>query len=99
MNKNDICLSQKEKDQLMLSFNLIERLTLLLAKQRWVHLLAKLYTSLLDEKVTSRQTVFFLYAQLAATTMLLPYYEDLGWRACCFILFCLAISKTRTEKK
>ncbi len=72
-----------------------ECVTLWLAQTRVAVRLSRLYTSLLEERVTPRQAVYYFYAQLSAIGVLSPVGVGLGWRLLFLLLFLLAAGKAR----
>ncbi len=77
----------------------LTRLTAWLMTTRLIAAAAGLYSALLGERVTLRQTVFYLYAQILAVATLAPIPWPMGWRACWLILFCLSVRETRRGEK
>lgn len=99
MQKNDLSITTTEMEKDF--FNLLspKSITLRLAKKPVFHALSRLYSSLLNEKVTPQQAVYFGYAQLSGLGMLLPYSINLGWRVCFLLIFCHTASKAWKGRK
>ena len=93
MTKNEITL-QSSKSELSLNVTLsVEPLTAWLAKTSAIQSLARFYAFWLEESVSAKRAVYFLYAQVFATLTLLPCHLHLGWRACALLLFCQTVSR------
>lgn len=98
MNKNSICMKKQNNEQILSQWFNFNALTSWLADTKLMHRAARLYTQMLDEAVTPRQAVYYLYAQLSALAVLFPADINSGWRACAFLLFCRAVSFTRSSR-
>ncbi|MGM9688316.1 MAG: hypothetical protein ACI3YD_04625 [Alloprevotella sp.] len=95
MEKNGMALNRTSSRSGFAPLSLIDCLTERLEQTRLMNRLAALYSDLLDSKVSSRQAVYYLYAQLLLTLLLSPLPLGLGWRACLLILFIGAAKNTR----
>lgn len=94
MEKNDITLRRGKVDEFdFIKFFSLASITAALANTRIMHQLAAFYSYLLDHKVTPRQAVFTLYAQMASVLALLPYTMNMGWRALFICLFYQAVKR------
>lgn len=58
------------------------------------HRLAAIYSFLLEKEVTPRQAVYYFYAQITLTVVLLPCSIGIGWRLFFLTLFCQALRRT-----
>ena len=93
MKKNEITL-QPSKSELSLNVTLsVEPLTAWLAKTSAIQSLARFYAFWLEESVSAKRAVCFLYAQVFAVLTLLPCTLHLGWRTCFLLLFCQAVGR------
>ena len=93
MKKNEITL-QSAKSEISLNVTLsVESLTAWLAKTSAMHSLARFYAFWLEEAVSAKKAVYFLYAQVFAALTLLPCPLHQGWRACALLLFCQAVGR------
>ena len=45
-------------------------------------------------KLTSEQTVYISYAQIASVLTLMPFNINLGWRALFFMCFCIMVKQS-----
>lgn len=93
MKKNEITL-QSAKSEISLNVTLsVESLTAWLAKTSAMQSLARFYAFWLEEAVSAKKAVYFLYAQVFAALTLLPCPLHQGWRACALLLFCQAVTR------
>ena len=93
MKKNEITL-QSAKSEISLNVTLsVESLTAWLAKTSAMQSLARFYAFWLEEAVSAKKAVYFLYAQVFAALTLLPCPLHQGWRACALLLFCQALGR------
>ena len=93
MKKNELTL-QSSKSELSLNVTLsVESLTAWLAKTSAMQSLARFYGFWLEEAVSAKKAVYFLYAQVFAALTLLPCPLHQGWRACALLLFCQAVGR------
>ena len=93
MKKNEITL-QSSKSELSLNVTLsVESLTAWLAQTSAMQSLARFYAFWLEEAVSAKKAVYFLYAQVFAALTLLPCPLHQGWRACALLLFCQAVGR------
>ena len=93
MKKNEITL-QSAKSEISLNVTLsVESLTAWLAKTSAMQSLARFYAFWLEEAVSAKKAVYFLYAQVFAALTLLPCPLPQGWRACALLLFCQAVTR------
>lgn len=82
----------------LFAFLSLTTLTTWLCTTRFVKAASRLFSALLEERVTLRQTVYYLYAQVMVLATLAPVPWPMGWRACWFVLFCLAVRETRRKE-
>lgn len=93
MKKNELTL-QSAKSEISLNVTLsVELLTAWLAKTSAMQSLARFYAFWLEEAVSAKKAVYFLYAQVFAALTLLPCPLHQGWRACALLLFCQAVGR------
>ena len=93
MKKNELTL-QSAKSEISLNVTLSgEPLTAWLAKTSAMQSLARFYAFWLEEAVSAKKAVYFLYAQVFAALTLLPCPLHQGWRACALLLFCQAVGR------
>lgn len=93
MKKNELTL-QSSKSEISLNVTLsVESLTAWLAKTSAMQSLARFYAFWLEEAVSAKKAVYFLYAQVFAALTLLPCPLHQGWRACALLLFCQAVTR------
>ena len=93
MKKNELTL-QSSKSEISLNVTLsVESLTAWLAKTSAMQSLARFYAFWLEEAVSAKKAVYFLYAQVFAALTLLPCPLHQGWRACALQLFCQAVGR------
>ena len=93
MKKNELTL-QSAKSEISLNVTLsVESLTAWLAKTSAMQSLARFYAFWLEEAVSAKKAVDFLYAQVFAALTLLPCPLHQGWRACALLLFCQAVGR------
>ncbi len=93
MKKNELTL-QSAKSEISLNVTLsVESLTAWLAKTSAMQSLARFYAFWLEEAVSAKKAVYFLYAQVFAALTLLPCPLHQGWRACALLLFCQAVGR------
>ena len=93
MKKNEITL-QSAKSEISLNVTLsVESLTAWLAKTSAMQSLARFYAFWLEEAVSAKKAVYFLYAQVFAALTLLPCPLHQGWRACALLLFCQVVGR------
>ena len=93
MKKNELTL-QSSKSEISLNVTLsVESLTAWLAKTSAMQSLARYYAFWLEEAVSAKKAVYFLYAQVFAALTLLPCPLHQGWRACALLLFCQAVGR------
>ena len=95
MEKNGMALNRTSSNTGFTPLSLIDCLTERLEQTKLMNRLAALYSALLDTKVSSRQAVYYLYAQCLLTLILSPLPFGLGWRACLLMLFIGAAKHTR----
>lgn len=91
-------MKQQQDERTLPEWFNLNVITSWLAASKPMQRAAKLYTLMLDETVTPRQAVYYLYAQIAAVGVFLPADLNAGWRACAFLLFCRAVSFTRSSR-
>ena len=93
MKKNELTL-QSSKSEISLNVTLsVESLTAWLAKTSAMQSLARFYAFWLEEAVSAKKAVYFLYAQVFAALTLRPCPLHQGWRACALLLFCQAVGR------
>ena len=93
MKKNELTL-QSSNSEISLNVTLsVESLTAWLAKTSAMQSLARFYAFWLEEAVSAKKAVYFLYAQVFAALTLLPCPLHQGWRACALLLFCQAVGR------
>ena len=93
MKKNELTL-QSSKSEISLNVTLsVESLTAWLAKTSAMQSLARFYAFWLEEAVSAKKAVYFLYSQVFAALTLLPCPLHQGWRACALLLFCQAVGR------
>lgn len=94
MQKNELSLMPQKVEAYPTQWLTLSSLTTYLSKKGFVATLSSLYSSMLGEEVTPRQTVYYLYAQVSGLCALLPLAMGHGWRFCFVLIFCWAVSKT-----
>jgi len=99
MQKTELTYPSAKSNRQLSEIISLEALTSRLERTRLMQAAARLYTSILEEHVTPRHAVYYLYAQVMGALMLLPANIELGWRACAFTLFCMAASRTKRCEK
>ena len=95
MQKNNLTLHNAANPEWkLISLLTLATLTQWLKRTSAIQTLKKCYADIMGIKLTSEQTVYVSYAQIASVLTLMPFNINLGWRALFFMCFCIMVKQS-----
>ncbi|WP_337577805.1 hypothetical protein [Prevotellamassilia timonensis] len=95
MQKNNLTLHNAANPEWkLISLLTLATLTQWLKRTSAIQTLKKCYADIMGIKLTSEQTVYVSYAQIASVLTLMPFNINQGWRALFFMGFCIMVKQS-----